>query len=359
MNKALSQLSPSLKASFKQNLILFTKQGNYAPYSYSSIIAALVARLNAHPTSVFDIDWIARALANRPFNSCKNGITQLFLNWKERDTAAISLEALDLLNDAAYVPARPRNVHSDDPKKSWLTEEEYDDLLSTVWDNYDRGIFGTQVTLIKLLSMQYARRPLQIAYLKIGDVRENDGSDSLAPTGKIIYFPGAKDQRSEINFRDSKFEPHCLADYLWDLCQIQCKEVRTLYEHVLGFSLTDDQLKKLPLFFSKLRVEQSLQLIEVQHRLNLLENLDNELFHLRKISIGSILCWTTNTPTCHYDAAKLKRSIPPKPPISPRTGQILAVNATRMRHTRARQLARKGIPNHLLSHWLGHSYERC
>jgi hypothetical protein len=358
MTKALSQLSPSLKASFKQNSILFSMQGDYSPHSYITIFTAFQTSLNAHPTSSFNTDWIAKALTGTNFHRNKKGITRFFLIWQESDNEAISQDALNLLDNTASLRAGPRSVLSDDPNKSWLTNEEYDGLLSVVWDNYDKGISGTQVTLIRLLSLQYARRPIQISYLKIGDIRENDGSDSFAPIGKVIYFPGVKDMSSESGFRDSKFEPHSLADHLWDLCHIQRQEIRALYEYMLDLSLTDDQLNELPLFCSKLRVEQSLQIFEDQYQLNVFENLDSELFHLRNAFVSNILNWKNNTPTSDFESEKLKCSLRPKPPISPRTGHMMAVNATRIRHTRARQLARQGIPNHMLSHWLGHTSEK-
>lgn len=358
LTAALSQLGSSLRASFKQHLISFSTLGDYSPNTYATIFSALQASLNAHPTRSFHTGWITKALTNPTFHRNKKGISRFFLNWRERDSTAISNKALNLLYDADPTPRLPRNVLSDDPTKSWLTDEEYESLLRAVWDNYDRGISGTQVTLIKLLSMQYARRPIQIAYLKIGDIRENYGSDDFGPIGKVINFPGAKDLGSETNYRDSKFEPHSLAEHLWNLCQIQRKEVKNLYEHNLGLSLKNDQLAKLPLFCSDSRIKQSMQLIENQLQLKVLANLDSELFHLRKVSIGQMLTWSSNTPTCDLGTAKRRGPAIPKPPISSRTGQNMEVCATRMRHTRARQLARQGIPKYMLSHWLGHTSEQ-
>lgn len=358
MAEAMSQLSPSLRSSFKQHIISFTQQGDYAPNSFTAFFNALRKALKEYPTSTFNVAWIAQALTRSSFHRYKIGITQFFLHWQERYSAAISQEALCLLNDTAAHRNGPPNVLSDDPEKSWLTDEEYEGLLRAIWDNYDSGASSTQVTLIRLLSMQYARRPLQIAYLKIGDVRESNGSDSQGLTGRIVDFPGVKDVTAETDFRDSKFEPHPLADHLWDLCQIQRCEVRALYEHTLGFALTDDQLKKLPLFCSEVRLEASRQLIEGHYQLDLLENLDSKLFHLQKARISKILTWSDNAPNCFYSAEKRLRTLRPKPPFSPRTGQVMVVTATRMRHSRARQLARQGMPKHILSHWLGHTSER-
>ncbi|MBV7477656.1 site-specific integrase [Pseudomonas sp. PDM31] len=353
MAKALSQLSPILRLSFKQHVISFTKQGYYAPNTYESFFSMLLTALNLNPTSAFDSNWIAQALTSPAFRRHKKVTTRFLLHWQERDSAAVSPDALRLLNDSVPYRNGPRNVLSDDPEKSWLTDEEYDGLLNVAWNNYDDGASSTQVTLVKLLSMQYARRPIQIAYLKVGDVRENHSDNKDFP-GRIIDFPGVKDLVAETAFRDSKFETHPLSDHLWDLCCIQRQEVRALYEHVLGSALTVDQLNKLPLFCSKTCIKKARQLIETHYRLNLLEHLDSELFHLRKGYIGTIISWHSNSPNCTYGKKRLKI---PKTPISPRTGKTIVVSALRMRHTRARQLARKGVPKHILSDWMGHTSE--
>ncbi|WP_449102418.1 site-specific integrase [Pseudomonas extremaustralis] len=358
MTKALSLLSPSLKASFKQQIISFSKQGGYSPNSYSGFFATLKSVLKAAPVSTIDANWISQALDNSSFHRYKHPITQFFLHWQKHDSAAISPDAVRLLIDTAARRNGPRNVLSDDPEKSWLSDEEYESLLNAVWDNYDSGISGTQVTLIKLLSMQYARRPRQIALLKIGDIRENDDSDSQGPKGRIIDFPGVKDITAETDFRDSKFEPHPMAHHLWNLCQLQRHEVKALYEYTLGFPLSDSQLKKLPLFCSEIRINEARKLIVNKYQLNIFDNLDSKLFHLRKGYVINIINWTNNTPNCTYGADRPSRSLRPKPPVSLRTGQTMVVTATRMRHTRARQLARQGVPKHVLSHWIGHTSEK-
>lgn len=358
MANGLSQLSPSIKESFKQHLISFTKQGNYSPNSLSTYFSVLRATLNKHPAKAFDINWMVRALSNPGFHGKKSMATHFFLNWKQHNKAAVHQDALHFLDDIAAQRAGPRNVLSDDPEKSWFTNEEYDALLNSVWANYDNGTTGTQVTLIRLLSMQYARRPIQIALLKAGDIYNSDGSTSHGLKGCIVDFPGAKDINAETSFRDSKFEPHPLADHLWDLCQVQRHEVKELYEHTLGFTLTEDQLNKLPLFCSEQQIQEARDIIENHYQLKLIDNLNSEHFHLHRHQITRILRWELNTPTCLYGVGASKKSLRPKTPISPRTGKSIIVNANRMRHTRARQLARQGVSRSLLSHWLGHTSEK-
>jgi len=357
MAKAMSRLPHSLKESFQRHLISFSQQGDYAPNTYETIFKSLQGALTANPTNEFDTGWIAQALINITFRKNKFSITRFFLHWQERDRTAISTAALLLLDEAAAYRSGPRNVLSDDPEKSWLTDEEYDGLLRATWDNYDRGATCLQVTLIKLLSMQYARRPIQMSLLKVGDVRESDDSNNHGITGRIVDFPGVKDRGAVSSFRDSKFEPHPLPDHLWTLCQIQRIQVKELYEHTLGLALTDDQLNSLPLFCSEVQIEKARKLIESQYRLNILEHLDSEIFHLPHGRITAILRWKENKPSCDYGAQKSRWDWRPEPPISPRTGDTMVVYATRMRHTRARQLARQGVPRQTLSHWLGHTQD--
>lgn len=358
MANGLSQLSKSIKESFKQHLISFTKLGDYSPTTLGTYFTALRATLNKYPAKAFDVAWIARALTSPGFHRNKSIATRFFVYWKQHNSAAVNQDALHFLDDAAAHRKGPRNVLSDDPEKSWFTNEEYDALLNSVWVNYDNGSSGTQVTLIKLLSMQYARRPIQIAHLKAGDIYHADGSTSHGLKGYIVDFPGVKDVKAEHNFRDSKFEPHPLADHLWDLCQVQRHEVKELYEHALGFALTNDQLNELPLFCSEQRIEEARQIIENHYQLKLIDNLSSEHFHLTRHQITRILRWELNTPTCEYGVGAPQKSLRPKAPISPRTGMSIIVNANRMRHTRTRQLARQGVPRNLLSHWLGHTAEK-
>lgn len=355
MTKALSNLPPSLRESFKQHVIYFSKQGNYSPHTHNSFFAVLKVALEASASCTFDTNWVAQVLENPSVHRQKSMLTQFFLHWRDHESAIMSIDALRFLSETAACPEGPRNVLSDDPEKSWLSEKEYERLLSAVWDNYDNGLSSTQVTLIRLLSMQYARRPVQISLLKIGDIRENDSSIRQNLTGHTIHFPGAKDKTAEANFRDSKFESHPVADHLWDLCQIQIQEVRALYENTLGVALQDDQLKKLPLFCSKERIREAQRLLEDHYQLRFIDSLNSELFHLPRLDITEIINWVSNTPTCNYGDEPHRRSFLPKLPISHRTGRTMVVTATRMRHTRARQLARKGVPKHMLSHWLGHT----
>lgn len=339
-------LASETHRSLKNHLISFAQSGKYAPLTLVGAANAISNSLAQHPTGEFNLAWLVNALTRPTFQSLKGSIASFFMYWHERYPHAITSDALQYLARRQPRTNRSPNVLSDDPEKSWLTDLEYDALLRSAWDHYDQGITGTQTTLMRLLSLQYSRRPVQLANLKIADFRDGPAASRNAGERRI-HFPGAKDQGAQENFRDSKEEVHPVADHLWDLFQIQKREVRGLVEKHVGRSLTEPELGKLPVFTSHLQAEQAIKLLTEHYCVDWRVKLDSRLFHLSPEKASKVMCWVTN-------ALGGDRAPKPRPPLSHRTGRPIKITATRMRHTRARQLARLGTPKHVLSQWLGH-----
>ncbi|KPY42651.1 Uncharacterized protein ALO48_02482 [Pseudomonas syringae pv. rhaphiolepidis] len=88
--------------------------------------------------------------------------------------------------------------------------------------------------------------------------------------------------------------------------------------------------------------------------LNPIDNLEDELFHLKVLRIGSAISFAQEL-TIHSQTGKKEAIRTPDLPLSARTGRPIYVHAIRLRHTRVRQLARQGVPRAILSHWLGHN----
>jgi integrase len=332
--------------SLQSHLISFAQSGKYAHVTLAGAASAISNSLAHHPTSQFDLVWLVDAFTRPSFQSLKGSIASFFMYWHERYPQAITSDALQYLARRQPRTNRSPNVLSDDPEKSWLTDLEYDALLRSAWDHYDLGITGTQTTLMRLLSLQYSRRPIQLANLKIADFHDSPAASRNAGERRI-HFPGAKDQGAQENFRDSKEEVHPVADHLWNLFQIQKRGVSRLVEKHLGRSLTESELAKLPVFTSNLQAKQAIKLLTEHYRVDWRVNLDSRLFHLSPEKTSRVMCWATNT-------LGNNRATKPRPPLSHRTGRPIKISATRMRHTRARQLARLGTPKHVLSQWLGH-----
>ena len=349
---AFNVLAPETRHSLRDHLLLFAQSKKYAPDSYVSAARALNFSLTQFPTREFDLAWLLKAVTVPSVETTIGTIKSFFIYWQDRYPPAISSDALQFLSRPLRRRTRPSNVLSDDPEKSWLTDLEYDALLQCVWDNYDQGITATQVTLMRLLSLQYARRPVQLASFKIGDFRDGPAADG-STGGRRIHFPGAKDKDAQQNFRDSKEEVHPVADHLWDLFQLQKHEVKGLFKEKLAIALTEQELAQLPVFTHAVQVENAVEALTNHCGLDWRTHLDNRLFHIGAHNAARILTWTSNVLGDNSDTSKKQG-----PPLSHRTGRPIKVSSNRMRHTRARQLARLGTPKHVLSFWLGHTHEK-
>jgi len=134
MAEILSTLDQARKLSFKQAVLAFSANGDYASTTIMSAFSA-IKLWQKRVTS--DVVWVAQALE---LSSVKNHISTIrnfFVFWKARDPDAISDDALQLLVKSQVVNDHHSNVLSDDPEKSWLRDKEYEALLISVWRHYE------------------------------------------------------------------------------------------------------------------------------------------------------------------------------------------------------------------------------
>jgi integrase len=345
-------LTPETYRSLQNHFISFAQSGKYAQKTLQYAISSIRTTLAQYPTREFNLAWLVNAIKQPNFQLAKGAIKSFFVYWNDRYSHAITSDALLFLARSPARHVRPHNSLSDDPEESWLTDLEYDALLRGIWDNYDQGISNTQTTLMRLLSLQYARRPTQLAQLKISDFVDGPTPGARADERRI-HFPGAKDKGAQQNFRDSKEEVHPVADHLWDLFQIQKQDVKALFEQQLGRSLIEWEVAQLPVFTTATQVAHAIKALSEHYGTDWRANLGHPLLHLKEGKVTTVISWAVNTLGNSSD-----KKATPSPPLSHRTGRPIRVNATRMRHTRARQLARLGTPKHVLSYWLGHTSER-
>lgn len=342
-------LAPDLALSLRDCLLKFSQeQKQISDKTLLGWVQNFRHLLHKDPTAQFDEIWVYKAFTNSGFSARRTIYESFFLYWSDRYPNAVTPEALRHIAKTMPRAVGNRNVLSDDPEKSWLSDIEYDLLLAHVWKNYDDGIVGTQSTLLRLLSMQYARRPLQHSSLKVCDFLNNAEVEE-GISGRRIRFPGAKDPAAEHNFRDSKVEIHPIADHLWELFELQRSEIKCLFENVLNVTLSDIEVLQLPLFSSSIQIVNASTALTTHYGLDWRKHLDHRLFHLDARKVSKILRWDTHE-VGSGQGPKVQR------PISHRTNRSLVVNANRLRHTRARQLARLGTPKHVLSFWLGHTH---
>ncbi|RON42536.1 hypothetical protein BK664_01415 [Pseudomonas brassicacearum] len=355
--KAFSRLNKKTKESLKSHFIDYCNEMNFGLRTLIDVIQLIAGASKTPPPFKFDMQWAVSALDSTNFRQKRVAILKFFMYWKDRFPTAITDDALIFLEKISPPPQHPCNVESDNPDKSWLTEEEYDAVLALTWQNYDETGF-TQPALVRLLAMQYARRPQQFAELKFGDLKPNynDNEAYNALAEPEIHFPSAKDKLAEQAFRTGKVEVHPIAEHLLQLLHIQRQQVTILFQSCLEIQLSDDDIALLPVFTTRQRVLEAVRILKEQLAVDVRNSLSDEMFHLMPLVIGRIISFKTNGgSTSIYDHSYDRI---PDLPITPRTEKTLALSATRLRHTRARQLARQGVPKRILSHWLGHISER-
>lgn len=348
---AFKVLAPETHRSLQDHIISFAQTGKYAPQTWVGAVSNIQRSLTRHPSSDFNLAWLVNAIKLPGFQTFLGAIRSFFFYWHDLYPHAITSDALQFLARSRRGGKGSSKVLSDDPEESWLTDLEYDAVLCTIWHNYDQGLSKTQTTLVRLLSLQYARRPAQLAQLKISDFVDGPAPGARAGERRI-HFPGVKDKKAQQHFRDSKEEVHPVADHLWDLFMIQKHDVKALVEQQLGTSLTEPELSQLPVFTTELKITEAINTLSQHYGVDWRANLDHRLFHLYDHTVGVVVSWKSNT----FGDNSNKNAVP-TPPLSHRTGRPIRITATRMRHTRARQLARLGTPKHVLSFWLGHTSE--
>jgi hypothetical protein len=351
--KLFSHLPLEKKESFKQHVLTFVDSQRFSVTVVMHLISAFCAASKDNPLKAFNSKWISSAIEN-PSLRTRTFQARIFLDyWKDRYPKAATNDALNLLAQVAPPPVTSNNVESDDPEKSWLTDEEYDDVLRATWDNYELT-GSTQPALIRLLAIQYARRPSQLSGLKFGDLKSGASKIISGVAENEIHFPSVKEQGVEIEFRGGKFEPHPIADHLWNILLIQRTEVKAAFEKILGLKLADPIVDQLPIFTSESRIASSAKMIRSVLRSNPTQMLHDELYHLPPTRISKVISLTYNTTIVRLTHWHTRL---PVRPISKRTDKPLHLHSIRLRHTRARQLARMGVPKLILSYWLGHNDE--
>jgi len=272
------------------------------------------------------------------------GVKQLLLKWHEYGYYGIDDEVADFLLEVnSPVNNRPSGsrIRSDNPEEGWYTDQEYDDLVEAIWNDYELDIVVLQKTLALLLGAQYGRRPIQIAHLKVGDIRES--GEACGVSGKRIEFPSAKNRNTGGGFRSGKLEVHPLGDELWKLCQLQIKQSQSIWEEAFQSEITSKNVSKLPLFHMNTK-HSSKKRVELAYKNS---SQTDTIYASRYLHVSSHdICGVL---TRGSRGRRFGTRI-----VSERTGKQLIENAYRFRFTRVRQLARLGVPRITLQYWMGH-----
>lgn len=315
--------------------------------SYSTItVLCTVASLNTYfaksSTKKISIEGLShfheKCVRHEIGHSHFTNVKRIIKHWHQLELSSIDDDIVDFLFQVeAPKPKRASGsrVRSDNPEEGWYTNHEFSNLVASIWSSYELGETSLQKTSILLLSAQYGRRPIQIAHLKVCDLKST--GKSCGVVGRRIEFPGAKDKGSS-GFRESKIEVHPMGVDLWKLCQLQAEDSTKRIQECLDRNLTQKEKSLLPLFLPlskgtlQSRIKEATTVTASKEDL-----LSSVILHQSPGSIRQII---SSGPAGD-------------PVVSERTGLPLVQYSYRNRYTRVRQLARMGVPRTTLQYWMG------
>lgn len=312
---------------FKSTIRAIAMSGALAPSTLDNYVTRIELAVREAGVSSFSPDTYPQ-LVNGANKHTAAALRSILSSWHRLGYPGISSETIDVVN-ALKRPATGdrKRITSEDPTEGWYTTQEYDDLIDIYWADYESGKKSLRDTAALLLVGQYGKRGVQLASLKNCDFQSEGATDGL--TGKRVAFPGSKDRSAEEWFRGSKFEVHPMGDDLWNLCMRQIDNSIARHERLFGRTLTDAERGQLP-FFQR---EQLGKKAFLDYKIGASES----ALHLKSRAMSTALKRLGGTTV-----------------ISNRTGVPVHEFAYRMRYTRARQLARMGVPRTTLQYWLGH-----
>lgn len=285
-------------------------------------------------------------------------IRSMLANWQKAGYPGVPIKLAKLLADMRLKGAETgRAVRVMDPDKGPLSPDEFHHLLQCLNDAAEGGRLNLDDFSLAYLHLSTGRRPVQSAYLKCKDVVQRMGdSEPAFPQGRPLYLlavPRAK-QRGH-GFRETRRAIDLtLENFL--VFQAQRDSVQEKFRSQLreqGWALQPHDLERLlvdlPLYPAWPSVEAALR---EATELRTQGEHGRALESIRADAAGN--AWHPSPRMQGTRVAAVCRSVGS---IS-RDGTPLQVTASRLRYTKGTDLAREGIPAHLIAWLLDHSTSR-
>lgn len=261
----------------------------------------------------------------------KLGTVRGFLiKWYDLGHPGIEADVIDLLKSWTL----RGNIKGDavkrlDPNEGPLTDNELLAFNEGVVRAFEQAKIKLSELALCLLLSHTGRRPKQITHTKIGDLDGTKVNKKGEPMF-LIHIPRAK-QRGEV-FRDS-FKTFAMTLELWTILSAQRKDAISSIERLLGYELQDTDRAALPLFPDM----DAFKGIESVKKLRSL--LATDYLHLQSNEV----------------TAALKLVVKVARITSERTGELMALVATRFRYTKGTRAAREGFGQMVIAELLDHT----
>jgi len=285
-------------------------------------------------------------------------LRSLLVNWHGGRHAGVSDSLIASLKEMRLKGVEAgRAVRSMDPDSGPLTPDEFHHLLSGLVDAAEAGKLGLGDFSLAYFHLFTGRRPIQSASLKCKDVVETLGDPEPGfPNGQPVYLlavPRAK-QRGH-SFRETR-RGIDLTPSNFQVFRAQREDVQHSFSELLeraGWELQEldvrSLMSELPLYPSWSSVTEA---VELASQMRQGGQHGKALEALRLDAEG--MAW-------HYTAREHSLRITEvcaSVGSQSRDGQPLKISAARLRHTKGTDLAREGLPSHLIAWLLDHSTSR-
>lgn len=285
-------------------------------------------------------------------------LRSFLVNWHAGGHAGVSDSLIASLKEMRLKGAEAgRAVRSMDPDSGPLTPDEFHHLVSGLMEAAEAGELSLGDFSLAYLHLCTGRRPIQSASLKCKDVVETLGDPEPGfPNGQPIYMlavPRAK-QRGH-SFRETR-RGIDLTSSNFQVFRAQRDDVQHAFRELLdrtGWDLQKEDLSsllgELPLYPSWSSVTEA---VELAGEMRQGGQHGKALAALRLDAHG--MAWHNTSHTHGQRISDVCASVD----VKGRDGQPLKITAARLRHTKGTDLAREGLPSHLIAWLLDHSTSR-
>lgn len=329
--KHILQLEPVTLEGFKSAMTLIGLSGRFAPTNLATIVRTFERAIKLANCKNLNLQTYHTMTAKLK-KTDKNRLVSLLKFWVDSGFSGIGDDLTKALPfEGGTASAKSNRLYS--VTGGPYSDQEYDDLLSTYWYDYECDTASLQNTVLNLLHASHSRRPIQYAHLKICDFENTGETNSVK--GPRVSYPGAKD-KGVSGFRLSKQETHPLSEDLWKLCNLQIRDSISRFEEWMGLELSADDKQQIPFFLTPYKALLIKKADEVKKYAKSSDNYSSEIWHTSSPAIIKRLCTRSGSPVHSH-----------------RTGNLLNEFAYRMRYTKVKQLARLGASKQTLSYWLG------
>lgn len=253
----------------------------------------------------------------------------LFKKWEALGLPGLERDVVSLLTSwRLKVNRRGDAIKRSDPNQGALSDIELQSVLEKSAQAYEQGRLDvTGLCVIQLLASS-GRRGIQLAALKVKDVKCRQQPDGLCTYH--VNYPRAKQRHT--GFR-AEFREIAIIKDVWDALQVQIKHVLAVVSSCVGAELPEAVGAELPLFVhgSALAGIKGIDALVVANTSDRLHAPSNKMEVILAEAIA--ICQV----------------------YSERTGKLIKLTPRRFRYTLGTRAAREGCGIHVIAELLDHS----